>query len=89
MLNLEKIRVSTRKRAYSQKFLQSLASVVAAASMFLLVLALCCSTCQFCENSEKSNHMHSATSKIELEFLKKHVSEHVKVANRAIFSEPE
>ena len=40
------------------------------APVFLLVLALCCrSTCQFRRNSEKSNHMLSATSHIELEFL--------------------
>ena len=40
--------------------------------MFLLVLALCCrNICQFRGNSEKSNHMLSATSEIELEFLKK------------------
>ena len=72
MLNSKKIRVSTRKRVYFQKFLRFLASVVAAASMFLLVFALCCrSTCQFRVNSEKSNHMLSATSEIELEFLTK------------------
>ena len=42
------------------------------ASVFLLVLALCCrSTCQFRGNSEKSNHMLSATSHIGLEFLTK------------------
>ena len=65
------IKVSTCKRVYFQRFVQSLASVVAAAPMFLLVLALCCrSTCQFRRNSEKSNHMLSATSKIELEFFK-------------------
>ena len=40
--------------------------------MFFLDLALCCrSTCQFRWNSEKSNHMLSATSNIELEFLTK------------------
>ena len=40
------------------------------APVFLLVLALCCrSTCQFRGNSEKSNHMLSATSHIGLEFL--------------------
>ena len=46
-----------------------LASVLAAAFMFLLVLALCCrSICLFRRNSEKSNHMLSAKSKMELEF---------------------
>ena len=40
--------------------------------MFFFDLALCCrSTCQFRWNSEKSNHMISATSNIELEFLTK------------------
>ena len=64
------INVSTCKRVYSQRFLQSLASVLPAALMFLLLLALCCrSTCQFGRNSEKSNHMLSATSNIELEFF--------------------
>ena len=72
MLNSKKIRVGIRKRVSFQKFLRSLASVVAAAPMFLLVLALCCrSTCQFRGNSEKSNHMLSASSEIELEFLTK------------------
>ena len=72
MLNSKKTRVSTRKRVYFQKFLQSLASVVVAVPMFLHVLALCCrSTSQFCGNNEKSNHMLSATSHIELEFLTK------------------
>ena len=72
MLNSKKIRVSTRKRVYFQKFLRSLASVVASASMVLLVLALCCrSTCQFRGKSAKSNHMLCATSEIELEFLTK------------------
>ena len=72
LLNSKKTRVSTCKRVYFQKFLQSLGSVVAAAPMFLLVLALFCrSTCQFRGNSEKSNHLLSATSHIELEFLTK------------------
>ena len=39
--------------------------------MFFLDLALCCrSTCQFRWNSEKSNHMLSATSNIESEFFR-------------------
>ena len=54
------------------RYLRSVASVVSATSMFLLVLALCCrSTCQFRGNSEKRNHMLSATSKVELEVLTK------------------
>ena len=72
MLISKKTRVRTQKRVHFQKFLQSLASVVAAAPMFLLILALCCrSTCQFRGNSEKSNHMLGATSHNELEFLTK------------------
>ena len=52
--------------------------------MFLLVLALCCrSTCQFRGNSEKSNHMLSATSHIGLEFLTKFLNMS-KLQNRLI-----
>ena len=52
--------------------MQSLASLMAAALVFLLDLALCSrSTCQFRRNSEKSNHTVSATSSIQLEFLTK------------------
>ena len=54
------------------------------APVFLLVLALCCrSTCQFRRNSEKSNHMLSATSHIELEFLTKFLNMS-KLQNRLI-----
>ena len=64
-------------------FLPSLASV-AARPCFLLVLALCCrSTCQFRGNSEKSNHMLSATSHIGLEFLTKFLNMS-KLKNRSI-----
>ena len=52
--------------------------------MFLLILALCCrSTCQFRGNSEKSNHMLSATSHIGLEFLTKFLNMS-KLQNRLI-----
>ena len=67
-------------------FLPSLASVMAARPCFwfLLVLALCCrSTCQFRRNSEKSNHMLSATSHIGLEFLTKFLNMS-KLQNRLI-----
>ena len=85
MLNSKKIRVSTRKRVYFQKFLQSLASVVAAAFMFLLVLALCCrSTCQFHGNSESHAQCH-VRDRIRIF----DISEHVKVANSADFAVPE
>ena len=54
------------------------------APVFLLGLALCCrSTCQFRRNSEKSNHMLSATSHIELEFLTKFLNMS-KLQNRLI-----
>ena len=54
------------------------------APVFLLVLALCCrSTCQFRGNSEKSNHMLSATSHIGLEFLTKFLNMS-KLQNRLI-----
>ena len=68
-------------------FLPSLASVMAARPCFcsfLLVFALCCrSTCQFRGNSEKSNHMLSATSHIGLDFLTKFLNMS-KLQNRLI-----
>ena len=84
MLKIDKTGVSTSKRVYFRMFLPSLASVMAARPCFLLVLALCCrSTCQFRGNSEKSNHMLSATSHIGLEFLTKFLNMS-KLQNRLI-----
>ena len=84
MLKIDKTGVSTSKRVYFRMFLPSLASVMAARPCFLLILALCCrSTCQFRGNSEKSNHMLSATSHIGLEFLTKFLNMS-KLQNRLI-----
>ena len=72
MPNSKKTSVSTRKRVHFQTFLESLASVVATAPMFLLVLALFLSKyLPNRGNSEKTNHMHSVTSQNELEVLAK------------------
>ena len=76
--------VSTSKRVYFRVFLAVSGFCHGGAPVFLLVLALCCrSTCHFRRNSEKSNHMLSATSRIELELLTKFLNMS-KLQNRLI-----
>ena len=72
MLKPIKTGVSTSKRVFFQKFLPSLASVMASYHCFCsFLLFFCRSTCQFRRNRYQSNHMLIATSHIVLEFLTK------------------
>ena len=68
MLNLMKTWVSTLKIVFSRVFLSPQAFSFSAFSLGLARSSFCIGNS---ENSEKSNHMLSATSNIELEFLTK------------------
>ena len=79
MLNSKKTRGAPTKESFFRVFLSSQAVPFSVFSLGLARYSFCIGNG---ENSEKSNHMLTATSHIELDFLT--ISEHVKDAKSAV-----